>query len=54
MEETPQIRTRTKYINIAYHWFLDHIETKKIYTYSISVKDQIADINNKPMPINPS
>jgi len=45
----PKLRPRTKYINIKYWHFREHLEQGKITIHPISTKDQIADMLTKPL-----
>jgi len=45
----PKLRPRTKYINIKYWHFREHLEQGKITIHPVSTKDQIADILTKPL-----
>ena len=45
----PKMRPRTKYINIKYWHFREHLEQGKITIHPVSTKDQIADILTKPL-----
>ena len=43
------MRPRTKYINIKYWHFREHLEQGKITIHPVSTKDQIADMLTKPL-----
>jgi len=45
----PKLRPRTKYINIKYWHFREHLEQGKITIHPISTKDQITDMLTKPL-----
>ena len=45
----PKLRPRTKYINIKYWHFREHLEQGKITIHTVSTKDQIVDMLTKPL-----
>jgi histone deacetylase 1/2 len=50
MAQTPKLRPRTKYINVKYHHFRQHIG-KTITIHKIDSKDQLADGLTKPLDV---
>ena len=44
------MKPRTKHINISYHRFREQIRLRTVQLFPISTKDQLADINTKPLP----
>jgi hypothetical protein len=46
----PKISSRTKHINVKYHWFRSHLKKGEIECKKIHTKEQWADILTKPMP----
>jgi hypothetical protein len=51
MAQTPKLRPRTKYINVKYHHFREHVG-KSITIHKIDTKDQLADGLTKPLEVN--
>jgi hypothetical protein len=51
MAQTPKLRPRTKYINVKYHHFRDHIG-KTITIHKIDSEDQLADGLTKPLDVS--
>lgn len=52
MEKCPKIRLRSKYMNVIYHHFREHVRTKKIEIFKIETKDQVDDMLTKPLNQN--
>jgi len=50
MARAPEIRPRTKHINIKYHHFLSHMTTGLLSLHAVSSEEQFADIFTKPLP----
>jgi hypothetical protein len=42
--------TRTKHVEVDYHFVRDRVAKKKIQIRSIPSKDQLADVLTKPLP----
>ena len=47
--DPPKISSRTKHINVKYHWFRSHLKKGYIEVKKIDTKDQAADIFTKPL-----
>ncbi|KAK6153484.1 hypothetical protein DH2020_013123 [Rehmannia glutinosa] len=47
--QNPVLHSRTKYINVKYHFIRDHVEKKDITLEYISTDKQLADIFTKPL-----
>ena len=50
LAKAPRMRPRTKYINIVYHHFREHVRIRVIQLFIISSGNQLADIFSKPLP----
>ena len=48
----PNIRPRTKSINVIYHHFQEYVRLGMINIYLISTHDQVADMFTKPLTQN--
>ncbi len=48
----PKLRPRTKYINVCYHHFCEHVRKGLIKIFPINTKDQIADALTKALAQN--
>jgi hypothetical protein len=47
--DPPKISSRTKHINVKYHWFRSHLKKGEIECKKIDTKEQWADILTKPL-----
>ena len=45
--ELPRMTPRSKHIGIKYHWFREHVASKKFRVVKVDTKEQIADIFTK-------
>jgi hypothetical protein len=49
MAKVPEMRPRTKHINIKYHHFHQYVQSGLLLIHAVSTGDQIADIFTKPL-----
>ncbi|MEQ5167072.1 Ty1/Copia family ribonuclease HI, partial [Citrobacter youngae] len=47
--QNPMLHSRTKHIDIKYHFIRDHVEKKDIKLEYVNTEDQLADILTKPL-----
>ena len=45
-----KMRPKTKHLNLVYHHFCEHVRTRIIQLFPISMNFQLADIYTKPLP----
>jgi hypothetical protein len=46
----PEMRPRSKHLNIRYHYFSKEVRKRTISIYHTRTEEQIADIFTKPLP----
>ena len=49
LAKSPKMTSRTKHINISYHYFREHVRLRIIQLFPFSTTEQLADIYIKPL-----
>ena len=49
LAKNPRLRLRTRYINIVYHHFHEHVRKYIVQLFPISTTDQLVNIFTKPL-----